>query len=211
MNSGVAGFLGLLGKVSGQASVLIVIILVLQWAFQRRLSPRARAALWLLVVVRLLLPISLSSYTSIFNLLPHPDSEPAPKMAIGAAELSSLPLSKTFGASEIEDSTLLETQTNIRRNFAKNSLREPYPQSAPILTAQAAGGPSLTKAAPTHLSWSKILFGLWFAGVLVLSLLVFISSFRLGRKVKQIPGVADPAILILFANCKRLTCSKLDI
>ena len=61
MNPSVAGFLGLLGKVSGQASVLIVMILVLQWVFQNRLSPRARATLWLLVVLRLLLPISLSS------------------------------------------------------------------------------------------------------------------------------------------------------
>ncbi len=56
-------------KASGQAAVLILLVLAAQWAFGRRLSPRWRYGLWLLVVVRLALPWTIPSPVSVFNLL----------------------------------------------------------------------------------------------------------------------------------------------
>jgi beta-lactamase regulating signal transducer with metallopeptidase domain len=56
-------------KASWQAAVLIVLVLALQWVFGRRLSPRWRYGLWLLVVVRLALPWTLPSPVSLFNYL----------------------------------------------------------------------------------------------------------------------------------------------
>jgi beta-lactamase regulating signal transducer with metallopeptidase domain len=56
-------------KASWQAAVLILLVLVVQWAFGRRLSPRWRYGLWLLVVVRLALPWTVPSSVSVFNLL----------------------------------------------------------------------------------------------------------------------------------------------
>src|SRR4051812_24869287 len=63
-------FLTGLAKVSAQAAVLVLVVLAVQWVFRKQLTPRWRAALWMLVMIRLLLPISLSSGTSIFNLAP---------------------------------------------------------------------------------------------------------------------------------------------
>jgi beta-lactamase regulating signal transducer with metallopeptidase domain len=59
----------LLLKASGQAAVLIVLILAAQWVLGRRLRPGWRYALWLLVVVRLALPWTVPSALSVFNLL----------------------------------------------------------------------------------------------------------------------------------------------
>ena len=56
-------------KMSGQAGVLILLVLAVQWLFARRLRPRWRYALWLLVMVRLALPLTVSSSASLFNLL----------------------------------------------------------------------------------------------------------------------------------------------
>ena len=56
-------------KVSWQAAVLIVLVLAVQWALGPRLSPRWRFGLWLLVVVRLALPWTISSSVSLFNYL----------------------------------------------------------------------------------------------------------------------------------------------
>src|SRR5437899_6652918 len=49
---------GALLKVSAQASLLIALVLLVQWLGGKKLSPRVRYALWLLVVARLLLPVS---------------------------------------------------------------------------------------------------------------------------------------------------------
>ncbi len=56
-------------KASGQGAVLIVLVLAVQWAFRGRLHPRWRYALWLLVLVRLALPWTVASPTSLFNLV----------------------------------------------------------------------------------------------------------------------------------------------
>ncbi len=59
-------------KASWQAAVLILLVLAVQWAFGRRLSPRWRYGLWLLVVARLALPWTIPSSVSVFNLLSFP-------------------------------------------------------------------------------------------------------------------------------------------
>src|ERR1017187_915255 len=60
-------------KASWQAAVLILLVLTVQWVFGRRLSPRWRYGLWLLVVARLALPWTIPSAVSVFNLLSFPD------------------------------------------------------------------------------------------------------------------------------------------
>ena len=59
--------LSLLLKASWQAAVLILLVLALQWAFGRRLSPGWRYGLWLLVALRLALPWTVPSAVSLFN------------------------------------------------------------------------------------------------------------------------------------------------
>lgn len=62
-------FLLLLGRISVEASVLLLLIIVLQKVFHRALPVLWRHGLWFLVVVRLLLPVPPQSEWSIFNWL----------------------------------------------------------------------------------------------------------------------------------------------
>ncbi len=71
-----AGNLPGLLKMSAQASILILLILVVQWCFGRRLAPRWRYALWLLVLLRLALPWTVPSPASLFNVVRLPDAAP---------------------------------------------------------------------------------------------------------------------------------------
>ena len=59
-------------KASWQAAVLILLVLAAQWVFGKRLSPRWRYGLWLLVVARLALPWTIPSSVSVFNLVSYP-------------------------------------------------------------------------------------------------------------------------------------------
>lgn len=54
-------------ETSWQASVLVALVLLVQWLFGRKLAPRWRYGLWLLVVARLALPVAPESPLSVFN------------------------------------------------------------------------------------------------------------------------------------------------
>lgn len=85
-------------EASWQASVIALLVMAVQLAFARWLAPRWRVAMWSVVFIRLLLPVSPSSDWSIFNLMPRspvivesvifierPDSQPvfaSPAIAI---------------------------------------------------------------------------------------------------------------------------------
>ena len=53
---------------TAQASIVICIILILQWLLRNKLNARWHYGLWLLLLVRMLLPWAPQSPTSIFNL-----------------------------------------------------------------------------------------------------------------------------------------------
>ena len=62
-------FLTGLGRSSLAGGILVLLVLALQRIFRRQLSPGWHCALWLLVAARLL-PFSVRSEASVFNLLP---------------------------------------------------------------------------------------------------------------------------------------------
>ena len=68
----ISAHLPVLLKMSGEASILILIVLAAQWLLGRRLKPRWRYALWLLVLLRLALPWTIPSPASLFNVLKMP-------------------------------------------------------------------------------------------------------------------------------------------
>jgi beta-lactamase regulating signal transducer with metallopeptidase domain len=53
---------------SWQAAILVLVVLGVQWVFGKRLGPHWRAALWLLVILKLILPSAPASSFSLFNL-----------------------------------------------------------------------------------------------------------------------------------------------
>jgi bla regulator protein BlaR1 len=62
-------FFAWLWRASWQASLVIVLVLLTQWLLRNKLSPRWRHALWLLVVVRLVLPVSIREPAECFQLV----------------------------------------------------------------------------------------------------------------------------------------------
>lgn len=69
---GLESVFGWLLEASWQASVLALLVLFLQRALGARLNPRWRYALWLLVLLRLVLPVLPESALSLFQFAPQP-------------------------------------------------------------------------------------------------------------------------------------------
>jgi beta-lactamase regulating signal transducer with metallopeptidase domain len=97
----IAGFLrglesvfGWLLEASWQASVLVALVLLLQVMLRGRLNPRWHHALWLLVVLRLLLPVLPESALSLFQFTPH--ALPALTLSVTEPIFVAIPVQAAF-------------------------------------------------------------------------------------------------------------------
>src|SRR5216110_621519 len=68
--------LDVLWRSSWQAAVLAVLVLVVQFALRTRLTARWRHALWAIVLLRLLIPVTPPSHWSLFNVAPPAPAPP---------------------------------------------------------------------------------------------------------------------------------------
>src|SRR5438067_6647045 len=119
-------------RTSLHASVLIVLVVLIQRLFGRLLSARCQYALWLLVLVRLALPVSPASTFSIFNL-----GNPAgarfagwPSAATESGAQSSQPIPKNSGG------RMNETLSHMRQSLVQRGV----PVHEPGQAEQASAG-----------------------------------------------------------------------
>src|SRR5262245_65342516 len=80
--------LGALWRASWQAAVIAVLVLAVQFIFRERLPARWKHNLWLLVLIRLAIPVTPAAPFSVFNLAKHLPQTPtvipvAPRIEIG--------------------------------------------------------------------------------------------------------------------------------
>jgi beta-lactamase regulating signal transducer with metallopeptidase domain len=159
-------------KASWQAGVLILLVLAVQWAFGRRLNPRWRYGLWLLVVIRLALPWTIPSPVSLFNFLRFPQ------------------VAASLGGE--------------RATPGSPSPAAHYPTAA-IQTEQPVGGSALQPAAGgSRLSLSLYwLVGVWAAGALTLAIYLWVTHYRLARRVTMRRPLIDEPMMNLLEDCKQ--------
>ena len=165
-------FLNELGRNSLQASVLIAAVLLVQLTLGRHLQPRWRCALWLLVVARLLIPLSFSSVASLSNIWP-----------LSWQLISNLNSSAYFnlihpGASGVIPS--LPTSSG-----SPGELLSHINISLPV-------------GIFPQVSWAGVIFGIWVTGVVVLLAHIAISSLRMARQCKRMKPLNDPAVLAVL-------------
>lgn len=190
--TGIETFLVWLARTSLEAGILVVLVWAVQWLFRRRLTPRWRCALWLLVAARLVLPCSFSSETSIFNLLPSaariPPSHPEHAISAALAILGSQ----------------VPTPARLAPNQVKKNLLPTPPGENQIPEARA---PSLSTSRSPRWSWPLLIFILWLAGVLVLVGHVVVSHLRLQRRCAPLPPARRWTATLLRECCARMQLS----
>jgi beta-lactamase regulating signal transducer with metallopeptidase domain len=197
----VSGFLHGLGRTSVQAGVLVLVILVSQWLFRKQLTPRWRSALWLVVIGRLLLPISVVSAVSMFNLAPRWTQRPPMGLAFTTAPgVNSPQLGASAHGSAVDrfpqsraGELPASEQANVDEQLRSRgvpSIAEPMSKPPPIRSPQH------------QFSWTAMLFWGWLLGALILAGHVTISSIRLARAVSGLPPLTDPAAVAVLAGCR---------
>ena len=180
-------FLAALGRSSAQAGALALLILVAQAVFRRQLPPRWRCALWLLVAVRLLVPLSLHSAASLFNLVP-PLRRPAETAMRPPPELSGDPQALR-GLDRPLSLTGAPVSPTATSADPASPRAEPASGVATVAPPTAAPTP-----APRPLNWPRLLFGLWLTGALAMGACLLLSTFVLARRFRPALRLRDPTV-----------------
>ncbi len=182
-----SGFLAALGRSSAQAGALALLILVAQTVFRRQIPPHWRCALWLLVAARLLVPVSLHSAASLFNLVP-PLRRPAetamrPPPGISGDPQALHGLDRPLGL------------TRAPAAPTESSAESAPPRAAPASGVATAAPPAAAPTpAPTPFHWSRLLLGLWLTGALAMCACLLLSTIVLARRFRPARRLRDPAV-----------------
>ena len=161
-------------KASWQAAVLIVLVLVVQWAFGRRLSPRWRYGLWLLVVVRLALPWTIPSSVSVFNWV----SFRAVSGAVAGLGVNS------------------EAPHSPAPALAPPAAGSAGRSGDTAVAAPAVASPGFS------LNLSHLLLA-WGVGASALAVCLVVTHYRLWRRVTPRRPLVDARVLNLLEDCKQ--------
>jgi len=166
-----------------QASVLIVLLLIIDFLLRKRVRAVFRYCLWMLVFVKLILPPTLSLPTGIGYWYGDYLSADSPVLQ----QVSNVVRPEPAGASAPED-------------FA---LSAEIPQDQPSLANPQIAAPVTSAVSGLNvLTWQAVVFGLWLVGVLVFSVLLIQRMLF----VKGLIAQSEPAknrLVDVLNQCRR--------
>jgi Tol biopolymer transport system component/beta-lactamase regulating signal transducer with metallopeptidase domain len=192
-----------------QASLLICLIMLIQAMLRGKLGIRWHYGLWLLLLVRMILPWSPQSRVSLYNFIPQPvpqqqteDTRPGTSEKSVSTDVSvtgtaeSMPASSTTAAKE---NLLPESKNEIES--MPDSTTSVVSETPDVVTTE----PVVIPEVDNHIDLSEIagIFPIvWLVGTLVLAVYIGASNFNLWRIVKRRHPLTDQKILDLLEDCK---------
>ena len=167
-----------------QASMLIGLILLVQITLRSKLGPRWSHALWLVLLLRMVLPWAPQSRASIFNLIPQ--SVPQRQTEYAPAQ----PANENFKPPVADEKNAEATPVSASGNS----------QEVTVISGPRQGETSPLKTAlfqPANVAPLA-----WLAGALVLGIYICASNFALLRIVRRERPLTEQKILDLLEDCK---------
>ncbi len=181
-------FFGWLLQTTLIASVVICLILAAQKTLGGKLGPRWCHALWLVLVIRMVLPWAPSSRISLLNLVPSWDRQIQRQQLFETTEQHDVSQpAQTAGTSEAMPGQKPQSEIAIQERVA--------PQPRTLADVQSESKPQLV-------SVRRVLPLLWLAGAMVIGAYLLVSDLALWRIVKREGPLVNQEMLELFEKCK---------
>jgi beta-lactamase regulating signal transducer with metallopeptidase domain/Tol biopolymer transport system component len=169
-------------------SVIIGLILVAQKVLGGKLGPRWSHALWLVLLIRLVLPGTFTSQINLLNLVPSFDRQ------IEQQQLSdTVKEQEASQTSQISDNSLAIPDQRQESDVGRQEQTTPKPGLLSNLQ---------NKAKLWLVSFRRVLPFIWVAGAMVIGVYLLMSNFFLWRIVKRERPLLDQKTLELFEECK---------
>jgi beta-lactamase regulating signal transducer with metallopeptidase domain/uncharacterized GH25 family protein len=185
-----------------QAGMLVLLVLLVQWAFRRHLTSRWRFALWWIVLIRLVLPLNFESTISLFNFFQPTVSLQGPRYAgpPPAPPVATRAETSTPKSFPLEPTPALPPENNFAPALEPALRPTTVPRTATAPTTIVTPRPAATLDFDDLLLPS--LASLWVAGALGLSLVVGIQLFRFRNQLVRSAAIAAPDLRELLDDCR---------
>lgn len=181
------------------ASILVILVLIVQFLMKDKLKPRWKYILWLPVAIRLLLPWAPESTLSLYNLLPvdetattlqQQDRWSLPWMDPGkkAGQLSPNNNLQTTDSRVVGSSTTANAsaETSIRE---KTGIKEFLVMSWTYVS---------------QLSLREVVMYAWLAGILMIGTVTVLANIRMQRSIRKEPVILSPSLSELFQESQAI-------
>ena len=146
------------------SSILIAVIITLRYLLKGKISLRIQYALWVLVLVRLLVPLSLGNAGfSVLNILPENPAEAVLSAALSVGVPSDAYTLAAGATATPENNAVAEAQNETPH----------YNEDA------------VTKVETHVTDWGAIAFAVWITGIVVVGSFLLVSNLRFAARVKK--------------------------
>ncbi|GLI04265.1 hypothetical protein YDYSG_02950 [Paenibacillus tyrfis] len=172
------------------ASAVALLVMAILALFRHRISARIRHALWLIVLVRLLLPVFPDSPVSLFHMLHFgADIKKAVSLIIPLTEKENNPSAE-------------RSRNSQEKEYVQNDYSMIRPEEDTVPDARLPAG--IEDSAHFSHPWGlKIIAAVWLAGTIALLTYLFVYMQKMRRRFKTLTLVTDPRILSVVDDCRR--------
>ncbi|ANS46658.1 methicillin resistance mecR1 protein [Bacillus thuringiensis] len=164
-------------ETSLMASILVGFILCIKVLFRNKLTPRWQYMLWIVLMIRLLLPWSPDSSYSIYSLLSYSSS---------VSEVIPKNMPATENIVNIESDRKVELESNSK-----------------MVTKTSEPEVKVSSEKQTTFSLYKLALYVWLAGVIILAAITLLTNRRLYSYIKKQPDITDEQVTTVFNRCKQ--------
>lgn len=176
-------------ETSIMASILVGLILLVKTVLRHMLTPRWHYLLWLVLIVRLLLPWSPDSSYSIYSILPNGDKTTVSYQSQPVVSSENERMHETTGIS----GTKAVTNDRSYNAGTLQTSKESDKETTTLIEQQ--------KKEP--ISLYTIALYIWLTGVIVLGFATYLVNLRLNYYIQQQPKITDKKIINIFEKCKK--------
>ncbi|MEH7094420.1 M56 family metallopeptidase [Neobacillus vireti] len=172
------------------SSILVALIIGVKILLRNRLTPRWHFLLWMILIVRLLLPWSPDSSYSIYSILSRSYEK--------AVSIQSHPVVSSENESNQETTTDVSDTSAVTEEERFSTDSEQTTKNS-----KTESTVPLEKQKEESISLHTIALYTWLAGVIGLGFVTYLINRQLHRYIQKQPVITDKRIVKVFENCKQ--------
>ncbi|HHT7155957.1 transcriptional regulator [Bacillus thuringiensis serovar andalousiensis] len=184
-------------ETSIMASILVGLILCIKVLFRNKLTPRWQYMLWIILIIRLVLPWSPDSSYSIYSVLTYKNDD--------GFISSGNPVANFLTKERMQELKSIDNTKILTKEDTYTSSSTQTTQANKIQTGINE------KQDDATISFYTICMYIWLVGVILLSVTTFIMNRRLLLYIKKQPVITDKKIIEIFEKCKESMSIQRDI